>query len=496
MDMMARPSGLRSYLALLIAATAGAALLSSGGTAARAATDASDTVAGAVHWGQAEQVPGVAKLNTGFSADVQAIACWGAGGCAAGGYYTDRHHHGQVWVALERKGRWGTAEQIPGTATLNQGGNARVSTVSCAHTTACTTVGTFTDRNGNTQWFTVTERNLKWATAAQVPDPALNQAAIGTVWCAAGGLCAAGGQFTDSSGAGQAWVRTEVSGRWQSALEVPGIAPLNTGNNSDTAAMSCASTGNCAAGGGYTTCTCITDNGFPPVEAFVVTETNGTWGTAQEVPGIQNINVQEAADAATTLMTCPSAGNCTAAGYYESANLYSCDPPWKPGQPEPPPFPGCGAAFAVNERDGTWGAVTGAGLVQGASLACPAAGDCVTAGDAQDYPETETGGLMDETNDRWGAVLQLNSTTTVSAVSCASPGYCSGGGSTRTGSAFVISEWHGIWGKVFTPTGVLRGPAGTVSAMACPPKITRCVAGGSYQGPKGGGRAFLVSQTG
>jgi hypothetical protein len=494
--MMARHPGLREILAVLVAFTAGVALLSAGSAAAQASASASGTAASAVHWGKAAQVPGLAKLNSGYSADVQAIACWGAGGCAASGYYTDRDHHAQVWVALERTGHWGNAEQIPGAAALNRGGNARVTTMSCARTSVCVVVGTFKDGSGNTQWFTATERNRRWSAAGQVPDPGLNQATIGTVSCSPGGLCAAGGEFTDSSGAGQAWVRTEVGGRWQPALEVPGIAPLNTGNDSDTAAVTCVSAGNCAAGGGYTTCTCITDNGFPPVEAFVVTETNGAWGTAQEVPGIANINVQEAADAAITFMTCPSAGNCTAGGYYESVDLYSCDPPWQPGQPEPPPFPGCGAAFEVNERNGTWGVVTGAGLVQAASLACPAAGDCVAAGDAENYPETETGGLMAETHDRWGAVLQLNSTTTVSTVSCASPGYCSGGGGTRNGHAFVISEWHGIWGKVFTPTGVLRGPAGTVSAMACPPKITRCVAGGSYQGPKGGGRAFLVSQTG
>ena len=33
-----------------------------------------------------------------------------------------------------------------------------------------------------------------------------------------------------------------------------------------------------------------------------------------------------------------------------------------------------------------------------------------------------------------------------------------------------------------------------VSAVACPPKIDFCAAGSFYEGPKGGLRAFLVSQ--
>ncbi len=59
---------------------------------------------------------------------------------------------------------------------------------------------------------------------------------------------------------------------------MPGLAALNTGGYADVNSVSCASAGNCAAGGYY-----ADSSGHG--QAFVVSETNGTWGTAIEVPG-------------------------------------------------------------------------------------------------------------------------------------------------------------------------------------------------------------------
>lgn len=87
----------------------------------------------------------------------------------------------------------------------------------------------------------------------QVPVPALGGVGINAAWCAPGGLCAAAGGFTDSSGAIQLWTETEAHGRWQPALEIPGIAALNVGGYATVDAVTCASAGNCAAGGQYAT---------------------------------------------------------------------------------------------------------------------------------------------------------------------------------------------------------------------------------------------------
>ncbi len=47
--------------------------------------------------------------------------------------------------------------------------------------------------------------------------------------CAAAGNCSAGGHYTDSSGHFQAFVVSQVNGTWHTAIEVPGTAALNQG---------------------------------------------------------------------------------------------------------------------------------------------------------------------------------------------------------------------------------------------------------------------------
>jgi hypothetical protein len=47
------------------------------------------------------------------------VSCGSAGNCAAGGYYFDRSHHLQVFVASQDHGVWGTAIEVPGLAALN-----------------------------------------------------------------------------------------------------------------------------------------------------------------------------------------------------------------------------------------------------------------------------------------------------------------------------------------------------------------------------------------
>ena len=72
----------------------------------------------------------------------------------------------------------------------------------------------------------------------------------------------------DSSGNQQAFVVNETNGTWRTAEEVPGTAALNHGGNAATTSVSCASAGNCSAGGYYT-------DSSGHLQAFVVNETNG-----------------------------------------------------------------------------------------------------------------------------------------------------------------------------------------------------------------------------
>jgi hypothetical protein len=488
-----RRPGAMVTLAAAAALTCGVLLAGAGVTLAAASPPAAAAAAARVHWGRAEPVPGLAALNQGVdhgcsasqpgpcaSAAVDAMSCWGQGGCMAGGHYADKHDDTQAFVAEERKGRWGKAQEVPGTAALNKGGYAKVLSLSCVRTTVCVAVGTYTDAGGGGHWFTTTERNGRWASAT--PVPSLAGAGISAVWCVPGGLCVAAGSFS-SSGAQQVWVETQTHGRWQPAGEVPGIAALNVGGNASIDAVACASAGNCAAAGLYASAT----GQFPPFQPFVVTETNGKWGTAREVAGLEGHTPGLWADV--TTIACPSAGNCTAAGNYQSGVPEACQGP----------SDGCSAVFVVNERHGSWGQAALVGKVGYAlSLTCLAAGDCTVGGYAENGADVLTGALIDETNDRWAPAFLIPGTYWVNSVSCAQEGYCAAGGSTGAYGAFVISENHGAWGKAVTPAGLPPqngSTAASVYAVACPPRIAICVAAG-FENPANTSRAqaFTASQ--
>jgi hypothetical protein len=108
-------------------------------------------------WGKAEQVPGTAALNKAGGAAVSAVSCASAGNCSAGGFYSDSPDHVQVFVVSQAGGTWGKTEEIPGTATLNKGGDAQVNSVSCAPAGTCSAGGSYTDSSGHSQAFVVSK---------------------------------------------------------------------------------------------------------------------------------------------------------------------------------------------------------------------------------------------------------------------------------------------------------------------------------------------------
>ena len=65
------------------------------------------------------------------------------------------------------------------------------------------------------------------------------------------GSCVAGGTYAGRSGRQQAFVVSENNGRWGRAIEVPGSGALNKGGDGVVNSVSCGSPHNCAAGGSY-----------------------------------------------------------------------------------------------------------------------------------------------------------------------------------------------------------------------------------------------------
>ena len=162
-------------------------------------------------------MPGSAALNTGGVAEVTSVSCALAGDCAVSGDYTDHSTHQQVFVVSERNGRWGKAIEVPGSVALNKGGTASVGSMSCTSAGNCMAGGSlhgrFFPRSG-----------LRGQRAEQplgkghrgTRPAALNKgglAGTASVSCASAGPCAASGSYSDASLRTQAFVVDERTGR-------------------------------------------------------------------------------------------------------------------------------------------------------------------------------------------------------------------------------------------------------------------------------------------
>jgi len=71
--------------------------------------------------------------------------------------------------------------------------------------------------------------------------------------CASAGNCAAGGFYAEKDGRSQGFVAFARNGRWGNATGVPGLAALDKGGRpTAVSSVSCVPAGGCAAGGAYT----------------------------------------------------------------------------------------------------------------------------------------------------------------------------------------------------------------------------------------------------
>jgi hypothetical protein len=491
----------RRRLAVIAAAAAAVALLAGTGPAAAQARASASTVgARAVFggtWGTAFEVPGTAVLNQGGNAVLEGMSCPSAGNCGAAGYYTDGTGGQQVFLVSEVHGAWGQAEEIPGTATLNAGGGADVGSVSCASAGNCTVGGNYEDSSHHYQAFVISEVNGTWGTAEEVPGTAaLNiggNAEVKSVSCASAGNCSAGGNYAPTAFHGQPFVVSEVNGTWGTAEAVPGIAALSTYPAGQVGSVSCASAGNCSAGGYYGV------SSPPGQHAFVVTQTNGTWGTAIEVPGTATLD--QGGQGQVNSVSCAAAGRCSAGGLYADSS-------------------GRQQSFVVSEVHGTWGtarevpgtaALNQSGDFAGiASVSCPAAGNCSAGGLYTDGSGHQQSFVLSQTHGTWGRAREVPGTAAlnqggqiggVSSVSCTSAGNCAAGGDYADSSGgfqvFVDSEVNGTWGRAKEVPGTATlNAAGfaLMSVVSCAPAGT-CSAGGFYDPGGQVQEAFVVNKT-
>jgi hypothetical protein len=346
---------------------------------------------------------------------------------------------------------------------------------------------------GATAALAATSYPVSWGKAIEVPGTAaLNTsgfAALSSVSCRAVSKCSAGGFYTDGNSLNHAFVVNENS-TWGTATQVPGMAALEgSGGGSSVTAVSCGSVGNCVAGGAYGDGTAD--------QAFIAEEKNGVWGAAFEVPGTADLNL--GGNAAVKVVSCASAGNCAASGYY-----YSDADHFQP--------------FVIDETNGVWGtaapvpglaALNLSGGAELTSISCKAAGRCAAGGFYSDVNKEAQAFVVDERNGVWGAAIEVPGTAALDAgggvaavqsISCGSTAACAAGGyySDKFGKfhAFLVDERSGTWKSAIEVPGTAAlntGGDAAVDSVSCTGAGT-CSAGGYYADSNGHSQGFVVSE--
>lgn len=449
---------------------------------------------------------------------VLGLSCGAPGNCLAIGTYTTPTEQmsfleiGTPFISRETGGVWRTAMNVPGLLQLDPARADFIDGVSCYAANSCTITGMYYTDSTFEDW-TASEVNGQWTAAVPLPGQSAGgltaagffEEPIDALSCRSAGDCILGGYFSNGQTTSRGFNDEEVSGVWGPISAVPGLDTLDVGSGSIVTAASCSSPGNCTVGGTY-----IDANQAP--QAFIATESGGTWGDALEVPGTAQLNSGGGAvsfgvpiGAQVQTIDCPSDGNCTVVGWYETASDAS-------------------DLFVDSEVQGDWSsAVAMPGMTQlnagadisndgaaAAGLSCFSAGNCEIAGNYVDstgnsqlFTDEETGGTFD-------AATELASTTTapngfpdafsdsVNDLSCVSLGNCELAGNFSEGG-FVTSELSGTWTSPTTafatsPT-VYVGTNAEVDLVQCPTE-GGCAAVGEYQASDGTEKPFFARQSG
>lgn len=374
-------------------------------------------------WRKAEEIPGLAKLGA-RSSTLLTVSCPSTGSCGASGTYTDTHGNLEAFVVSEKCGVWGKAEDVSGLAKLNTAGQAALYQVSCPSAGDCVGVGFYTakhDGDEDTGPVAVTEKNGKWGKArafpritAQSPE---RYAYFSEVWCDPITHCLVWGASQVSPNEEAGFFINEVNGVWgpipskaaelrsdPSPAEHGNAATFGNAAERDNIAasgdetLSCLSPGNCTAGGDY-------NDGANPADSqpLVVTETDGKWGSGQTLPGVAALSANSGI-AHLTGLRCRSAGNCSAAGLVVDGSSEG------------------DVVFLSTEKNGVWGqAVVLAGLqapppgkgltALGPVLSCGAPGDCSLGGwySYGNYPYSRRHAFLAiQKNGVWGNARLVN----------------------------------------------------------------------------------------
>ncbi len=446
-----------------------------------------------------------ANAGTNPNAGLGPVSCASAGNCTAVGGYEDSSGHRQGLLLTETSGTWATG--VEAALPANAGTNPEVSlTLSCSSAGNCTAVGGYFVSYGDFQGLLLTETSGRWAAGVEPSLPANantgSVTSLQSVSCASSGNCTAVGSYTDSSGHLQGLLLTETSGTWATGVEPPLPANANANPNAVLGSVSCASAGNCTAVGNYND---SYDRSTVQDQGLLLSQTSGTWATG--------VDASLPAGAGTAQyvypysVSCASAGNCTAVGFYEDSSFNDqsslwteTSGTWAAGVEPSLPAGACASTSAGNGC-GAPGDSVGLGPVS-----CASAGNCTDVGYYTDSSGHRQGLLLSETSGTWAAGVEAslpanartNPNASLERVSCASAGNCTavGGYTDSSGhrQGLLLSETSGTWAagvEASLPANARTNPNASLSSVSCAAS-GNCTAVGEYEDSSGHEQGLLL----
>lgn len=431
-------------------------------------------------WGAAKLVPGLARLDADEGGETTAVSCSSVGNCTVGGTYLDGTRAPQAFIASQADGKWSNAIEVPGTAALNSGGGqsdeygdifgASVQTILCSTNGNCTSVGWFETSGGASDLFVDSEVSGKWDTASAMPGlAALNAgasinndgAAAAGLSCPSAGNCVIAGNYVDEAGASQIFTETEQAGIFGQATELPGSASLDDPYSADPYADTV----------NTLDCTDLADCSLAGVSAlggFDALQAGGSWSDPNVV--ITSPTVFVGTNGEVTDVSCPTTGGCEAFGGYEAGD-------------------GSQHGFYAQETGGVWGHDEETGppptsIYFRSSFTCSSIGNCqlvasdITA-DALTLTTTEeVGGTWQSPVVVPGFPAPTKGSSTellgprLSDIDCSSASSCVGVGYDVTGQSadapFIATESNGDWAVTLDPPGTSKLPGtAQLTNVAC-----------------------------
>jgi ricin-type beta-trefoil lectin protein/Big-like domain-containing protein len=384
---------------------------------------------------------------------VTTVSCGSAGNCVAfGTIYTDTSTSTPHLVVIgETAGVWGAPETVPGIPDDGISSDA-----SCAAPGECAAAFTFDDADGDEHAYLIDESDGTWGQALPVTMGTISNS-LASVSCTVPGDCTAVGSYLDgAAGTGLPFVMDSTDGVWGAPQEVAGIAALSSPapQGASLTSVSCASVGNCVAGGTYWISS-PTDE-----QAYLVTETNGTWGQADPVAGVAALDT--GGWSTVRSVSCASSGECAAIGLAR-------------------PVPGSDSGWVAAESGGSW---TTAHLLSAPvasiqavpnAVSCAQGGYCVVAGryvpssgvGYRAFTATYSGGSWTAQDVPGVTGLDADSL----GVSCDAPGDCGESGYYYPAGSgnplpFVTDDVNGTWGSAQTLAG-LPGGVAQINDLSC-----------------------------